>query len=327
MTGRTRRYGTLPRATLRPDRRRRRDAPGAIAAAAGSGGSLPLRSGLRLVEGLRDVLTGRLCGLPDRQATGEHLGEHRLQDVAVLDVDPVLRLRHEPAALRGPLVHATAEQVGRIRDVALLLERLFARSAGEVRDPGDRLRLRIALRRHRESRTAEEARNRLALGVARHHELLRHAGVLLAGAARVPRRPVERGRPALRIDGVGERVAGTETAGVEGRRPLGLRGVEEGLEPLQSGDRLLRVERPVPLAVRARRDRAAVVEDESERRVPVFAPDVERREPLDVLLHLPDLGELALELVQALRRLLEAGLLEHVAAESDHPRADVVRDA
>src|SRR5581483_6429046 len=127
--------------------------------------------------------------------------------------------------------------------------------------------------------------------------------VLLACAARVPGRPVVGGRPPLREDGVRERVAAVEL----GRRSR-LRGVEKGLEPLEARDRLLRVERPDPLAVRLLRDRAAVVEDEAERRVPVLTADVERREALDVLLHLADLGELALELREALGRLLVTGL-------------------
>src|SRR5690242_8155200 len=155
MTGRTRRYGTLPRAMLRRDRRRRREALGAIAAAeAVSVGSLPLRSGLRLVEGLRDVLTGRLGSLLDGQAAREHLGKHRLENVAVLDVDPVLRLRHEPAALCGTLVHAVAQQVGRVRDVALLLQRFLAGRAREGGEPGNRLGLRVALNGNREGRAA-----------------------------------------------------------------------------------------------------------------------------------------------------------------------------
>src|SRR5581483_1655534 len=102
MTGRTSRYGTLRPATRRADMRRRRDTPGAIAAAVVSVGSLPLRSCLRPVEGLSDVLTRRSRGLLDRQLAGEELPEHRLEDVPVLDVDPVLRLRYEPAAGRGP---------------------------------------------------------------------------------------------------------------------------------------------------------------------------------------------------------------------------------
>src|SRR2546421_12440904 len=101
-TGRTRRNGTAPRARRRPVARRRRDR--VVAAAAVSAVSLPLRRGLRLVEGLGDVRVGYLRGLRDRKVTGEHLAEHRLQDVAVLDVDPVLRLRNEPAPLGRLLV-------------------------------------------------------------------------------------------------------------------------------------------------------------------------------------------------------------------------------
>ena len=74
----------------------------------------------------------------------------------------------------------------------------------------------------------------------------------------------------------------------------------------------------MPFAARELRDRAAVVEDEAERRVPVLAADIERCEPLDVLLHRPDLDELTLELREARRRLREARLLEQVAPVRDH---------
>src|SRR5205809_611056 len=128
-----RRYGTDPPARLRRVTRCRRDALEAFAAAAVS--SLPLRSGLRLVEGLLDAAVRGIRGLLHGELAGEDLGEHRLEDVAVLDVHPVLRLRHEPAARSGPLVDAVSEQVGRVRDVALLLERLLARVAREVGEP------------------------------------------------------------------------------------------------------------------------------------------------------------------------------------------------
>ena len=49
--------------------------------------------------------------------------QHVAEDIAVLDVDPVLRRRDEPAAGRRALVHARAEQVRRVRDVALRLQR------------------------------------------------------------------------------------------------------------------------------------------------------------------------------------------------------------
>ena len=45
-----------------------------------------------------------------REAAGEDLGEHVAEDVAVLDVHPVLRRRDEPAPLRRPLVDAVAEE-------------------------------------------------------------------------------------------------------------------------------------------------------------------------------------------------------------------------
>src|SRR5262245_49802169 len=117
-TGRTSRYGTPRPTARRRDKRRRREAPEGIAAAVESVGSLPLRSDLRPVEGLGDVVACRLSSLLDGQVTREKLPEHRLEDVPILDVDPVLRLRHEPAARGGPLVDAVAEQVGRVRNVA-----------------------------------------------------------------------------------------------------------------------------------------------------------------------------------------------------------------
>src|SRR5690348_7819220 len=143
-TGATSRYGTELPAILRRVSRRRA-AFGAVAAAAPSAeGNLSL-SELRLVEGLRDVVAGDRRRLLDAQLAGEDLGQHRLEDVAVLDVDPVLRLRDEPAASGGPLVDAGAEQVRCVRDVPLRLQCLLGRRAREVRDPLSGLRLRVAL--------------------------------------------------------------------------------------------------------------------------------------------------------------------------------------
>src|SRR3954454_14561901 len=186
MTGSTSRYGTLRPATRRPDRRRRRDAPWGIAAAVVSVGALPLRRDLQAVFGLGDVLARCLSSLLDGQTTREKLPEHRLENVAVLDVHPVLRLRHEPAAGRCPLVDAGADEVGRVRDVALLLECLLAGRAREVGHPRDRRRLRIALGRNGQGRAAEEARDRLALDVAPDHGTACEHRVGLPGAAGVP---------------------------------------------------------------------------------------------------------------------------------------------
>src|SRR3954451_490156 len=154
ITGTTRRYGTAPPARRRRVRRRRRDHPEAVAAAGSAVGALSL-SGLRLVEDVSDAAAGRGRGLLDAALPGEDLGQHRLEDVAVLDVDPVLRLRDEPAARCRPLVDAGAEQIGRVRDVPLRLERALVGGAREVREPGDRLRLRVALQRNGEVRAAE----------------------------------------------------------------------------------------------------------------------------------------------------------------------------
>ena len=52
---------------------------------------------LRLVEHRCDVVAGRRSCLLDRQLAGEDLRQHVAEDVAVLDVDPVLRRRDEPA--------------------------------------------------------------------------------------------------------------------------------------------------------------------------------------------------------------------------------------
>ena len=59
------------------------------------------------------------------------------------------------------LVDARAEQVGRVRDVALRLQALLAGVAREVRDPVGRERLVRARRRDGEVGAAEEARHRL----------------------------------------------------------------------------------------------------------------------------------------------------------------------
>jgi hypothetical protein len=58
------------------------------------------------------------------------------KDVLVLDVDPVLRRRHEPAACGGPLVDLrVVEQGRRVGDVADRLERLLGGGAGIGLDP------------------------------------------------------------------------------------------------------------------------------------------------------------------------------------------------
>src|SRR3954468_13749865 len=126
-TGASRRYGTTALPTRRRVRRRR-DSPGAVAAADPSAPGKCLGA----VEGLRDVVAGNGCCLLDRKPPGQDLRQHRLEDVAVLDVDPVLRLRYEPAAGSRTLVDARAEQARRVRDVALGLQRLLALRAREV---------------------------------------------------------------------------------------------------------------------------------------------------------------------------------------------------
>src|SRR5215467_15424999 len=97
-TGAMRRYGIAPAASRRRESRRRRACHIGLGSAAApiAVGALPLRE-LFPVEGLRDVYAGYGRRLLDGQLTGEDLRQHRLEDVAVLDVDPVLGLRHEPA--------------------------------------------------------------------------------------------------------------------------------------------------------------------------------------------------------------------------------------
>src|SRR3954467_8442124 len=94
-----------------------------------------------LVERERDVVVGPLRRGLDARAVGEDPGQHRAEDVAVLDVDPVLRGRDEPAPLRSALVDAVAEEAGRVRDVPLRLQALLTGGAGEDPDPVGRERL------------------------------------------------------------------------------------------------------------------------------------------------------------------------------------------
>src|SRR5262249_41368634 len=159
---------------------------------------------------------------------------------AVLDVDPVLRRRDEPAALSRPLVDAVAEQVGRVRDVALRLQSLLGARAGEVLDPVGRERLVRARDRHGEVGAAEEARHRLALEVAGHHELPRRGRVLLPDAAGEPARAYHGADEALRVHRVRVRVRLVgRLAGPGGR-------VEEVLVRGQAGDRLTGGEQTLP---------------------------------------------------------------------------------
>src|SRR5439155_21791570 len=112
---------------------------------------------------------------------------------------PVLRRRNEPAALRGPLVDARAEQAGGVRDVALGLEGLLRAGAREVLDPVGAESL-VARHGNREVGAAEEARQRLALHVARHHELPGRGALELADAAAEPARADHRRGLALGVD-------------------------------------------------------------------------------------------------------------------------------
>ena len=193
-------------------------------------------------------------------------------------------------------------------------ERLLARGAREVGDPGTPPATSAALRRHREVGAAEEARHRLARRVARHHELPGDLLVLLAGAAAEPGRPEDRRRPALREHGVRSRVRLVELS----RSTSAASALKNFLYAVRPGDRLLRSRacRPTCRAstwrsIRRSRRRS------SERVYQSVAADVERREALHVLLHRADLGELGLELREALRQLLDARLLEQIGAVGD----------
>ena len=108
------------------------------------------------------------------------------------------------------------------RSLTLLPSRLvvfgmlpIARSDGHRRvarvglDPVDGERL-VGADRDGEIRAAEEAGHRLALGLARHHELRREALVLVADAAAEPARPDHRAGVALGVDvvRVGMRLVG-----------------------------------------------------------------------------------------------------------------------
>src|ERR1700756_379515 len=121
-TGATRRYGTEPRrARLHVSGRRGRPAA-ASAAAPNAVGACPLSA--LLVEVADDVRVGRDGRLLHRLLPGQDLAQHRAEDIAALDVGPVLRRRDEPARLRSLIVEAVVEQVRRVRNVALRLQRL-----------------------------------------------------------------------------------------------------------------------------------------------------------------------------------------------------------
>src|SRR3954452_8647147 len=140
-TGSSKRYGTEPRAMRARDNDRRRDHLGVVSAVTAivSEGRA-VAGALRAVEDRGDVVARRARRLLHGELPLEDLREHVAEDIPVLDVDPVLRLRHEPALCSSALVHVVPEQVGRVRDVALRLERLFGARRGEVLDPVSRER-------------------------------------------------------------------------------------------------------------------------------------------------------------------------------------------
>ena len=103
--------GTAPRragARANVNGRRRRGRRAASAANAVPPGisllvkRLPVVIWSLLVERELDVAVGERGRLRDARLPGEDPGQHRAEDVAVLDVDPVLRGRDEPAALAPP---------------------------------------------------------------------------------------------------------------------------------------------------------------------------------------------------------------------------------
>src|SRR5262245_15660394 len=104
-TGRTSRYGAAARSArchVKGRRRRGHEASAAIAVLPGTWLLVtelrrPVRHRLAVQDRL-DVVPGRRRRLLDRELAGQDLRQHVPQDIAVLDVDPLLRRRDEPAA-------------------------------------------------------------------------------------------------------------------------------------------------------------------------------------------------------------------------------------
>src|SRR5688572_26899379 len=109
--GASRRNGTAPRPIREPRRRRRRAgrATGSAATVAGGAGAwltwrvslLPERGSTAPIELRGDLLACLLRLGGDAVAAREDADEHVADDPLVLDVDPVLSGRHEPARAGG----------------------------------------------------------------------------------------------------------------------------------------------------------------------------------------------------------------------------------
>ena len=149
----------------------------------------------------------------------------------------------------------------------------------------------------------------------------RVARVLVERVAPLPAVGDDRADLALREDerlGGGRLVAGLVRLRV---------GAHDLLQPRQGLDGLRGVEGALPLAALELGDLSAVVVDERHRGEPVLAGEVERRVAAVLAVLRLQLLQRAFELVEALRRLLDAGGLVLVGPVDDAARARVVRDA
>ena len=271
----------------------------------------------------------RCCRWPtrrllDRQLAGEDLRQHVAQDVAVLDVDPVLRRRDEPAPGRSPLVDARSRAgwsrsgccpspAGAFSSV-VLVKSLIQSAASAL------LALVTGTARSEPPRKPGIA---WPFDVARHHELRRSSPCTVLPTQQLNQLgPDHRARPGpvrTRRTGSG---ASRRSSCSPARRPWKkfLYAVRPAIDFGESSSAL-------PLAADLRRDPAAVVEDEAHREVPVGAGDVDRREALLRVLRQRASSHRPTYCGGRRRQLRDAGLLEEVGAVGDDARAGVVRDA
>ena len=174
---------------------------------------------------------------------------------------------------RGARSLMLAEQVGRVRDVAVRLQRLLRLRARVGLDPVGRERLVGAVTGTARSEPPRKPGMTWPLTWPGITNCAGRALVLLADAAGVPARPDDRRRLALRVDVVRLRVVSRsvllafETAFRSSCTRSGRRSTWRG-------------EQALPLAAHLRRDAAAVVEHEAHREVPVGTRDVDGREAL-----------------------------------------------
>src|SRR5213592_3986551 len=102
--------------------------------------------------------------------------------------------------------------------------------------------------------------------------------------------------------------------------------MHDALQLRERGNRLGRVERPLPLPALAYGDLTAVVVDEPHRGVPVLTWEVEGREVSVRAVFLHQLLPVGDERIQRRRRSLDAGCAVIVLAVDDRTRTRVVRD-